>query len=162
MRQITVLLALASPERYARLRSEVVMDPELVLVGEARTPAEAIAQTRRHEPQIVLCDGDMLADGQMAVLTQQTLLVSLLVLVVPGDESWLPQLPVPVAGTISFYHRPGTLVDRLEAIINAPAASVELPMPREYDAEQTYAGRRLEPIAYEPSELPSLESIWKA
>jgi DNA-binding NarL/FixJ family response regulator len=125
MKQLSVLLALASPPLHAKMRAEVMANPDLMLAGDANTPEQAIRQTRMYEPQIVLCDQDMLAHGEMAVIAQQTLAVSLLVLVTPEDESWLPRVPVPVAGVIPFHHRPGDLVNKLQAIMNAPGAYVE-------------------------------------
>ncbi len=156
MRQVSVLLAIASSMLHAKVRSEVMADPALELVGDASTPLQAIAQTRRLEPRIVLCDQDMLAGGQMAVLAQQTVVVSLLVLVTPDDETWLPRLSVPVAGTVSAHHRPGDLANKLKAIIDAPAASVEPALLQPKSAGPLDKAQDLKPLPYDPSQLPSL------
>jgi hypothetical protein len=153
MKQITVLLAITGQALKAKVRSEVLTDPNLVVVYDALTPPEAISQARMLQPQVVLCDRRMLDDGQMAAIAQQEAVVSLLVLIAMDDESWLPQLPVPVAGTVSAHHRPGTLAEKLQAIIDSPAAAVEsTPDSLARVSEKPI----LEPIAYDLNELPSL------
>jgi DNA-binding NarL/FixJ family response regulator len=156
MRQITVVLALASPVLHAKFRTEVLMDNELALIYDAGTPAEAIAQTRLHQPEVVLCDRGMLADGQMIAIAQQTRVVSLLVLVTLGDESKLPRVPVPVAGTIPSSHRPGDLADRLQVIINSPAAFLEPGVRLSKHLAPPSERVSLEPLAYDASRIPSL------
>ncbi len=159
MRQITVLLAVSSPTLCAKMRGEVIADPELVLVGEADAPSQAIVETRRFEPQIVLCDHGMLSDGQMSVLAQQAYVVSLLVLVTPDDESWLPRLTVPVAGTVSAHHRPGDLVNKLQAIINAPVASLEPSVALDDRDPAVVDQEDLKPLAYDPAQVPSISNV---
>jgi DNA-binding NarL/FixJ family response regulator len=132
------------------------MDNELSLVYDASTPAEAIAQTRLHQPQVVLCDRGMLADGQMNAIAQQTRVVSLLVLITLGDESKLPRVPVPIAGAISSSHRPGDLADRLQTIINSPAAFLDPGVRLSKHLAPPSERFTLEPLAYDPSRIPSL------
>lgn len=156
MRQITVLLALISPVLHARMRTEILMDPELALVYDAGSPAEAVAQARLYQPQIVLCDRGMLQDGQMLAIAQQASVVSLLALVTLGDESKLPRVPVPVAGTIPANHRPGDLANRLQTIIDAPAAFSEPGVRLAKHLAPPSERLNLEPLDYDPSRVPSL------
>jgi DNA-binding NarL/FixJ family response regulator len=142
-----------------KLRSEVQIEPELHLLGEARTPQDAIAWTRQYEPQIVLCDHEMLADGQMVVLVQQAVVISLLVLVTDGDKSWEPKVSVPVAGCVSVHHRPGDLLRMLKAIVRTPAASVEGTLAQGKYGPPSGDEQLPEPICYDPSQLPTLAAV---
>ncbi|MDB5058747.1 MAG: hypothetical protein JWO59_2219 [Chloroflexi bacterium] len=155
MTQITVLLALSSPILHAKLRSEILLDPSLVLVHATTDPGDAIFQTRRHQPQVVLCDRGILADGQMTVIAQQERVVSLLVLVSFNEDRSALRVPVPVAGTIPINHRPGELAERLQTIIDAPAAFVD-PVMRIGPLRPPSQRLTLEPIAYDPSAMPNL------
>jgi DNA-binding NarL/FixJ family response regulator len=155
MAQISVLLALSSPILHAKLRSEILLDPGLVLVHATTDAGDAIFQTRRHQPQVVLCDRGILADGQMATIAQQTRVVSLLVLVALNDDKSATRVPVPVAGTISVNHRPGELAERLQMIIESPASFIE-PVVRIGPLRPPSQRLTLEPLEYDPSEMPSM------
>ena len=156
MKQITVLLAFTSPDLHAKPRSEVLLQPDLELLHDAKTPAEAVAQTRLHQPQIVLCDRGMLADGQMNGIAQQARVVSLLVLVIMGEESVPTRVPVPVAGIIPSGHRPGDLAVRLQTIIDAPSSFVEPSVRLSKHLAPPSERFKLEPMSYDPSRIPSL------
>jgi len=156
MRQISVVLALSSPSLHAKLRTQILMDPEFVLMYDAGTPAEAVAKTRLLQPQVVLCDRGILADGQMVAIAQQTRVVSLLVLIAMGDEAKLPRVPVPVAGMIPVHVRPGELANRLQTIIDAPAAFLEPGVRLSKHLAPPSERLCLEQIDYDPSRMPSL------
>jgi DNA-binding NarL/FixJ family response regulator len=155
MTQITVLLAVASPMLHAKLRSEIMYDPGLALVYDADAAADAVTQTRMHQPQVVICDRAILADGHMNAISQQARVVSLLVLVTIGDDGSASRVPVPVAGTIPFNRRPGDLADRLQSIINAPASFIEpairLKLPHPPSQHLT-----MEPFPHDAGRIPSL------
>ena len=155
MSQITVLLAISSPMLHAKMRSEIMFDPGLALVHDAASPADAVTLTRLHQPQIVLCDRAMLADGQMGVISQQARVVSLLVLVTMSDDGSATRVPVPVAGTIPFNRRPGDLVARLQAILDAPSSFIE-PAIRLKMQRPPSQRLNLEPFPYDAGRIPSL------
>lgn len=155
MPQITVMLALASPTLHAKLRSELLFDPGLELVFDASSPAEAVTMARLHQPQVVVCDRGMLADGQMAAIAQQARVVSLLVLATMSDDSTATRVAVPVAGVLPFNRRIGDLRDRLQAIIEAPASFID-PALRHKPLRPPSQRLSLEPWPYEVARIPSL------
>jgi DNA-binding NarL/FixJ family response regulator len=155
MTQITVLLAVASPMLHAKLRSEIMYDPHLALVYDAGSAADAVTQTRLHQPQVVLCDRAMLADGHMNVISQQARVVSLLVLVTISDDCTATRVPVPVAGTVPFNRRPGDLAGRLQVIIEAPASFIE-PAIRLQLQRPPSQRLTMEPFPYDAGRIPSL------
>ena len=154
MKQISVLLACSSPALHAKYHSEVQLHPALELLYDAKTPGEAVIQTRIHQPQIVLCDRGMLADGQMNAIAQQATVVSLLVLVCMGEDN--VRVPVPVAGIIPSTHRPGDLAERLQAIVDAPSSFIEPAMRLSTHLAPPSERLNLSPISYDPSRMPSL------
>jgi hypothetical protein len=165
MTQITVVLALSAPLWRSKLRSEIMLDPDLNLVGVAMDPREAISLTRLHQPQAVLCDRGMLADSQMIAISQQARVVSALILVAFSDDKSATRVPVPVAGMIPVNRRPGELAGLLRAIIDAPAASfVDLPSASIVDPPpargtllRSASGRLLnQPFDYDPDDMPTL------
>jgi DNA-binding NarL/FixJ family response regulator len=141
---------------HAKLRSEVLLDPGLALVYDASTPADAVSQVRLHQPEVVLCDRGMVADGQMNTISQQARVVSLLVLVTVGDEATAMRVPVPVAGTIPANRRPGDLADRLQAIVDAPSAFNEPGVRLSKHLRPPSERFMLEPLSYDASRIPSL------
>jgi len=154
MKQISVLLACSSPALHAKYLSEVQLHPALALLYDAKTTIEAIIQTRIRQPQIVLCDRGMLADGQMNAIAQQANVVSLLVLVRIGEDN--VRVPVPVAGIIPSSHRPGDLAERLQAIIDAPSSFIEPARRLSTHLAPPSERLNLSPISYDPSRMPSL------
>ncbi len=156
MKQVSVLLALASPTLRAKIRSEVLLDPNLALLYDARTPAEAVAQTTLHQPQVVLCDRGMLAGGEMNAVAQQARVVSLLVLVTMGEDNVIARVPVPVAGVIPANHRLGDLAERLQTIIDAPSAFIEPAVRLSRHLAPPSERLNLSPMSYDPGRIPSL------
>ena len=156
MKQITVVLALASPALRAKIRSEVLLDPGLALLYDAQTPAEAVTQTRMHQPQVVLCDRGMTADGQLNGIAQQVRVVSLLVLVTQGDAVAGVCIPVPVAGVISASARPGNLGERLQAIVQAPASFIEPGLRLDPHLAPPSEHLAIDPLPYDANRIPSL------
>ncbi len=156
MKQISVLLAFSSPALHARIRSEVLLQPELALLYDAKTPGEAVAQTAHHQPQVVLCDRGMLADGQMNAIAQQARVVSLLILVTMGVESAPVRVPVPVAGVIPSNHQPGSLAEKLQAIMDAPSSFIEPSVRLSKHLAPPSERIKLEPMSYDPGRIPSL------
>jgi DNA-binding NarL/FixJ family response regulator len=156
MKQISIVLAFSSPALHAKMRAELLLHPELEILYDAKTPAEAIAQTRLRQPQIVLCDRGMLADGQMNAIAQQARVVSLLVLVSMGDECLTVRVPVPVAAVIPSSHRPGELAERLRAVIDAPSSFTEPGVRLSRHLAPPSERLDLAPMNYDPGRIPSL------
>ncbi|MDB5077368.1 MAG: hypothetical protein JWO42_3547 [Chloroflexi bacterium] len=122
MPQISVVLALASPLLHARLRAELLLDPTIRVLHDTGIAAQAVVETARLRPQVLLCDREMLVDPDLAALAQRMVHMPPIVLVTVYKEGVPTRHVLPIAGTIPFDMRRGELASRLNQILEQARA----------------------------------------
>jgi DNA-binding NarL/FixJ family response regulator len=130
MPQISAVLALASPLLHARLRAELLLHPAIQVLHHTGIASQAVAETARLQPQVLLCDREMLLDPDLATLARCMTPIPLVVLVTVYKEGVPVGHVLPIAATIPFDVRPDELAYRLNHILNQARVAMRLTAPR--------------------------------
>jgi DNA-binding NarL/FixJ family response regulator len=130
MPQISAVLALASPLLHARLRAELLLHPTIQVLHHTGIASQAVAETARLRPQILLCDRGMLLDPDLALLARYLTPIPPVVLVTVYKEGVPVGHVLPIAATIPFDVRPDELAYRLNHILNQAQVAMRLTAPR--------------------------------
>ncbi len=121
MRIVQLLVAMSQPMQRVRLRA-LGGQVGLAVVAEAATASQATQLAAEFNPDLILCDAQILNDPATALFCRQRRAdnISRFVLVSPGAAAPADPTTVPVSGVLAASLSPGAMRQRLLDIYSTP------------------------------------------